>query len=201
MEHRHTKASMAQERDVSIRSIENYIALAEKQVGHVLGLLCKEDGKGKRKFSDAERDLILSFCQKPSTLSPHPSTPVLTVETSIVPITETVDADLPATVNLNNALAHIDGAKGLALTNTQAVVNQVENFLSQITNALEDKVDRQRQQVESDSKQLYRLRALRNNFQETAAELGTQSKRLARVQTATTEDLQALAQDLISLGQ
>jgi hypothetical protein len=199
MEHQHTKASMAQERDVSIRSIENYIALAEKQVGHELGIVCREDGKGKRKFSDSERDLILSFCQKPS-ISPNPSTPVLTVETSIVPITETVDVDLP-TVNLNNALAHIDGAKGLALTNTQAVVDQVENFLTQITDVLEDKVDRQRQQVERDSKQLYRLRALRNNFQETAAELGTQSKRLAKVQTATTEDLQALAQDLISLGQ
>jgi hypothetical protein len=201
MEHPHTKASMAQERDVSVRSIENYIALAEKQAGHELGVLCKEDGKGKRKFSDAERDLILSFCQKSSTPTPNPFTPVLTVETAIVPITETIDADLPATVSLSNALTNIDGAKGLALTNTQAMVDQVENFLTQITDALEDKVDRQRQQVERDSKQLYRLRALKNNFQETAAELGTQSKRLAKVQTATTEDLQNLTQDLLSLGQ
>lgn len=199
---RHTLASIAEERHVQKRAVQNWLAKAREAQGQEIGEIID----GVRYFSDKEKKLLLSFAvdrRSHRTTTSQAIAPEVMPEGFIqcgplAPVEER-QLQLPRGFDPTAMIKFFDGVAGQA-TDTATLVRIADMALNSVEGAMNQKIREQRQQLsrsEQDAKTLAgRMNEAKTRLQVKALE----SKLLAERQTDATVSAEALFAELMAMG-
>lgn len=196
-----TISEIARQLGVSPQAIDKAKAKAEKKYGELTRHKDPTDGRVIR-YSSLDVERILEFC---GSVKPHtPLVPQL-VQQPVVQLDEDfgiqrASVNPIASFDLQAALTKLDGAHGLALEDSKAVVDAAVFLLDAVVGAVEQKIDNQEAKTRQDKTQLYRLEAARDEFDRRTAAAAARSRSLAKEQTDITEQVQERFEEVADLG-
>lgn len=194
MEATHTLKSIADSVGVAKRTAEGWLQAHKEETGEELGQLID----GARRFTDAERDLLVARCKKRPEVAKQ-SEFIRSTSIEETGLIVRAEVQLPDTFDASVGMQHFDGAQ-IEVTDPHAIVHLAKQMFGALSQKLDQKIQVQREELAQHEEALEELQELKTAALTDLKIKASVSELLADRQSKATRKLHRELGDISGLG-